>query len=55
MDKQTANEIIKLISEECRSNRECVECAFYILDEENDLDGCIFSEVREKDLEDYRL
>lgn len=55
MNKQEANKIIQLISKECKANRECAECNFYIYDEENDLDGCIFNEVREKDLKDYEL
>lgn len=55
MDKIEANKIIQSISKECKANRECVECAFYIFDEENDLDGCIFYEVREKELGEYEL
>lgn len=55
MNKQEANKIIQSISKECKSNRECAECNFYIYDEENDLDGCIFNEVREKDLGYYEL
>lgn len=55
MKKEEANKIIQTIHGECNANRECVECAFYIYDEMNDLDGCIFGEVDITEIGKYEL
>lgn len=55
MNKEKANKIIQAIHKECKKNRECVECQFYIYDEENDLNGCIFGEIDITEIGEYEL
>ncbi|MDU2121859.1 MAG: hypothetical protein E7E64_04930 [Clostridium celatum] len=49
INKEESNKIIQAI------HRECVEYAFYIYDEENDLNGCIFGEVDVTEIGRYEL
>ena len=55
INKEKANKIIQDIHEECKKNRECVECQFYIYDEENDLNGCISGEIDITEIGNYEL